>query len=110
MKKKTYVFDLDHTLCDTLRKENGDWDYFGAKPYEDRVAKVNQLFEEGNTIYIETARGSSSKNNWYIETHNQLISWGLKFHQLRVGVKLVADYYIDDKGISDKDFFEDEQR
>lgn len=107
MKNKTYVFDLDHTLCNTLKKENGDWDYLGAEPYKDRIAKVNDLFAKGNTIYIETARGSSSKNNWYLETHNQLISWGLKFHQLRVGVKFVADHYIDDKGISDKDFFED---
>jgi len=104
--KKTYVFDLDHTLCNTLKKENGDWDYFGAIPYMNRIEKVNQLFKDGNTIYIETARGSSSKNNWYIETYEQLISWGLKFHQLRVGVKLVADYYIDDKGINDKEFFD----
>jgi hypothetical protein len=106
--QKTYVFDLDNTLCKTVKKENGDWDYLNSVPHEERIAKVNQLFEEGNTIYVETARGSSSRRNWYNETHQQLISWGVKFHQLRVGVKLAADYYIDDKGINDRDFFNGE--
>jgi|TARA_Y100000114_G_C11725854_1_gene310933 hypothetical protein len=100
-----YVIDLDHTLCDTKKKPNGDWDYLNSIPYENRIKKVNLLWEKGNKIIIETARGCNSKRNWYLETYNQLVSWGLKFHQLRTGVKFGADYYIDDKAINSEDFF-----
>ena len=42
----------------------------------------------------------------YEETHYQLMDWGCKFHRLMLG-KPFADYYIDDKAISDGDFFKD---
>jgi hypothetical protein len=100
-----YVFDLDNTLCDTRKNEDGNWDYLGAKPFVDRVKKVNQLYEEGHYIMIETARGCVSGKDWYPQTYEQLISFGLKFHELRTGVKLNADFFIDDKGVNDKDFF-----
>jgi len=100
-----YVFDLDHTLCDTKKKDDGNWDYLNSTPYQDRIQKVNKLFDDGNKIIVETARGNSSKINWYINTHNQLVSWGLKFHELRTGVKYGADFYIDDKAINSEDFF-----
>ncbi len=100
-----YVFDLDHTLCDTKKKENGDWDYLNSAPYNDRIEKVNELYKAGNKIIVETARGCVSKRNWYIETYNQLVSWNLKFHELRTGVKFAADFYIDDKAINSEDFF-----
>jgi CMP-N,N'-diacetyllegionaminic acid synthase len=100
-----YVFDLDHTLCDTKKKDDGNWDYLNSTPYQDRIEKVNRLFDDGNKIIIETARGNSSKINWYLNTHNQLVSWGLKFHELRTGVKYGADFYIDDKGINAEVFF-----
>jgi 5'(3')-deoxyribonucleotidase len=102
-----YVFDLDHTLCETNKKSNGDWDYLSAPPYGDRIKKVNKLFEEGHKIIIETARGCNSKKNWYLETFEQLRSWGLKFHELRTGVKFGADYYIDDKAINSEIFFKE---
>lgn len=100
-----YVFDLDHTLCDTNKKDDGSWDYPNSIPYKDRILKVNQLFESNNKIIIETARGNSSKIDWYLQTYEQLISWGLKFHELRTGVKYGADYYIDDKAINSEVFF-----
>lgn len=102
---KRYVFDLDNTLCDTKKNSEGNWDYLNALPFYDRIEKVNKLFEEGNYIIIETARGCSSKKNWYIETYNQLISFGLKFNELRTGVKFNADFFIDDKAINSENFF-----
>ena len=42
----------------------------------------------------------------YEETHYQLMDWGCKFHRLMLG-KPFADHYIDDKAISDGDFFKD---
>lgn len=101
-----FVFDLDHTLCDPpYDEENKRWKYFDAKPYYDRIEKVNKLWEDGHIIVIETARGCSSKINHYEQTYKQLVSWGLKFTSLRTGVKFAADYYIDDKAINSEDFF-----
>jgi hypothetical protein len=100
-----YVFDLDHTLCDTKKDDSGRWLYFESVPYSDRIEKVNELKNEGHTIIIETARGSDSKINYYEKTYNQLVSWGLKFDFLRTGVKFSANYYIDDKALNSEDFF-----
>lgn len=102
---KRYVIDLDHTLCNTKKGKNNKWDYYSAVPFYDRIKVVNSLWESGNIIIIETARGCDSKINHYEETFSQLISWGLKFHILRTGVKFSADYYIDDKSINSEDFF-----
>jgi hypothetical protein len=102
---KRYVIDLDQTLCITKKNKDGSWNYLQALPIPERINKINKLANEGNYIIIETARGFWTKRNWYMETYNQLISWGLLFHELRTGVKFYADYYIDDKAINDKDFF-----
>jgi len=41
----------------------------------------------------------------YNLTVEQLESWGLKYHRLFVGIKIDADLFIDNKGLSDKEFF-----
>jgi len=112
-KQKTYCFDLDGTLCTQVDirnyGKNADPErvYELALPHEDRIAMVNKLYEEGNTIYIETARASEigNKNHWQKMTERQLKEWGVKYHKLRIGVKLVADLYIDDRGEQDSIFF-----
>lgn len=96
----TYCFDLDGTLC-----THTDGVYEKALPYVHRIKKVNELYDNGHTIIIDTARGSATNIDWYLETKRQLEEWGCKFHTLRVGKKPFADIYIDDKGINDKDFF-----
>jgi FkbM family methyltransferase len=103
--QKIYLFDLDNTLCITEKKEDGNWDYLNAKPIQDRIDCVNKLFDDGNKVIIETARGCVSKRNWYEETYQQLISFGLRFNELRTGVKYNFDYSIDDKGYNSEDFF-----
>jgi hypothetical protein len=100
-----YVFDLDNTLCDTKKKIDGNWDYLNSEPFQDRIDVVNKLYDEGHKIIIETARGCVSKKNWYEQTYHQLISFGLKFHELRAGVKFNADFFVDDKAINSNDFF-----
>lgn len=94
-----YCFDLDGTLCS--HEEN----YMDAKPNKARIAKVNRLYDEGNTIMIDSARGSKTGINWFNDTLEQLKGWGLKFHHLRVGTKFAADLYVDDRGRSDEEFF-----
>jgi hypothetical protein len=97
-----YCFDLDNTLCTTEGSN-----YSQSIPIVNRISQVNKLYDEGHTIIIDTARGSLSGRNHFEYTVEQLKSWGLKFHHLRAGVKFNADFYIDDKGTSDKQFFGD---
>jgi len=43
---------------------------------------------------------------FYELTKEQLDGWGVRYHQLFLG-KPAGDFYIDDKGIKDEDFFTD---
>jgi hypothetical protein len=101
MDKKVYCFDLDNTLCYTEGSN-----YAESKPIESRIKRVNELYDEGHTIIIETARGNHSGKNWWYLTNDQLKSWGLKYHTLRTGIKWNADIFVDDRAINDKDFFD----
>lgn len=103
MKLRTYAFDLDGTLC-TLTYGK----YENAEPYRDRIRRVNKLFEEGHTILIFTARGATSKRDMRDFTLWQLSKWGINFHELITG-KPHFDLLIDDKAMSDRDFFQESQ-
>lgn len=46
--------DIDNTICKT--PESGA--YWLAKPLHDRIAKINDLYDRGNTIIYWTARGT----------------------------------------------------
>lgn len=108
---KVYVIDIDGTICDKpeCREDGG---YESSIPKIDRIEKINQLYDSGNIIKYFTARGMGRSGDnpeqaiemFYEITKNQLNSWGCKYHQLILG-KPSADYYIDDKGINDNDFF-----
>ena len=106
---KTYVFDIDGTICTKVE----DGNYNNANPIPERIEKINKLFEEGNLILFQTARGMGrSKNNvdksyemFYDLTLKQLTAWGVKYHRLFLG-KPAGDFYIDDKGVNDEDFFD----
>lgn len=103
----TYVFDIDGTICTDT---NGSYEL--AKPYKNRISKINELYDQGNKIIFQTARGMGRHHNkrdlayldFYELTENQLSDWGVKHHGLFLG-KPAADVYIDDKGEKDVDFF-----
>jgi hypothetical protein len=95
-----YCFDLDGTLCHTT---NGD--YEESIPHYDRIRKVNKLHKAGHRIIVDTARGSETGLDWFAITKDQLDRWGVLYHVLRVGTKIAADFYIDDKAIVDNEFF-----
>jgi hypothetical protein len=103
----TYVFDIDGTICTKT-----DGDYQNAIPIIERVEKVNTLYDSGHKIILLTARGMGRSENsidyayntFYDLTRQQLIDWGVKYHDLFLG-KPSGDFYIDDKGINDEDFF-----
>ena len=89
---QTFVFDIDGTIC-----TNTFGDYFKAKPFEEKILKINKLYEEGNLIKYFTARGSGTGKDWYEVTKQQLKLWGAKYHELIMG-KPEGDFYVDDKG------------
>ena len=108
----TIVFDLDNTICVTDEESPLSVRYTNCivKP---RIRDlINRLYKKGHTIYIDTARASSHKGikgiymRWFITrlTKKQLKEWNISYHKLRVGVKLPADLYIDDKSIHPKVF------
>lgn len=93
--------DIDETIC----FYEGERNYELAKPIEERIKKINKLFEEGNIITYWTARGTLTGIDWYSTTRIQLVSWGCKFHNLIVGEKPAYDLLICDKAINSEDFF-----
>jgi len=93
-----YCFDIDGTIFFTE-----GLDYNDSKPIWERINKINQLFENGHTIKLHTARGTKTGIDWREVTERQLEQFGVRYHELQLG-KPFADLYIDDKGVSDKDF------
>lgn len=89
-----YCFDLDDTLFD--RKE---------RPLMKRIAVVNKLYDDGNTIIIDTARGSVTGKDHYQEVKNLLTRHRVKYHKLRTGVKIFCNTYVGDEAINSNDFF-----
>jgi len=103
----TYVFDIDGTIC-----TNTGGEYENAEPYNNRIEKINELYEEGHKIVFNTARGMGRNKNcsktairmFFDLTYKQLNDWKVKYHSLILG-KPAGDIYIDDKGMNDESFF-----
>ena len=104
---KRLVVDIDGTIC-----TNTLGDYRNAAPFPERIAAVNELYDNGFRITYFTARGMGRYKNsvilsyihFYLQTRQQLNQWGARFHSLRLG-KPAGDIYVDDKAITDADFF-----
>ncbi len=112
-----YCIDIDGTL--TEPHEGTPWE---AVPIPSRIEKVNKLYDEGAIIYLMTARGfirgvciheddilaaQKEADNYCRErTEAQLSKWGVKYHKLYFG-KPRAVIYVDDRAMSDHEFFQD---
>ena len=97
-----YYFDIDGTICNIT-----DGNYSNAQPIKERINKINELYEDGNKIFLYTARGSQTGIDWTQETKRQLAEWGIKYHDVSLG-KPHYDLWVDDKAVSDKLFFSDD--
>jgi len=95
--------DIDDTICYYL-KDIDNKDYNNAQPYLERIKKINDLYNNGNTIIYWTARGTMTGINWFHITYNQLKSWGCLFTELRMN-KPKYDLFIDDKNINSNTYF-----
>jgi len=103
-----YMVDIDGTICEqqTAREKNSEFpDYSLSKPYKDRIAQINKLYDEGHQIQYWTARGTVSGIDWYEQTVKQLRDWGAKYHRVSVG-KPHYDIWVDDKAIEIDNFFQ----
>ena len=86
--------DIDNTICRT--EGTGPDKYEKSVPIYERIAQVNILYDEGNTITYWTARGGASGINYEALTRKQLEEWGCKYHHLKFN-KPSYDLCIDDK-------------
>ena len=94
-----FMVDIDGTICN-----NTNGDYENAKPYTNRIKRMNQLYEEGNEVHYWTARGMNSGKDWQELTRKQFKEWGIKYTSLNFN-KPAYDLRIDDKCINEKLFF-----
>lgn len=94
--KITYCFDLDGTLCSITENKS----YKDALPYTEVIKKVNSLYDEGHTIKIFTARGSTSGIDYHELNVEQLKKWNVKYHELIDKNKPSFDIFIDDRAIN----------
>ena len=108
-----YCIDIDGTICTPTVGR----DYHKAQPWKERIKVLNKLYDEGNYIIYFTARAMGRFSGYshsiaakkaeevlFDLTKQQLDDWGVKYHELIMG-KPHADYFIDDKGVKDEDFF-----
>ena len=99
--------DIDNTICYYEAQDiKKNMDYDKALPYLKRIIKINNLFDEGHKIIYWTARGSVTQKLWFNTTYKQLIQWGCKFHELKMG-KPAYDLFIDDKNINSEVYFKE---
>jgi cytidyltransferase-like protein len=96
-----YCFDLDNTICETPF----DKKYQNCEIIEKAKNIINNLYDNGHYIIINTARGASSGIDWTDLTKNQLQEWGVKYHELITNKKPNADLFIDDKNLSIQEWY-----
>ena len=69
---KIYV-DIDDTICYYDNKDiKKKMEYDKAKPYLERIKKINDLFDNGHKIIYWTARGTVTQKLWFNITYEQL--------------------------------------
>lgn len=94
---KVIFVDVDLTIC-RYASPRANHDYPLAIPILENIAKINKLYDEGNTIIYYTARGSRTGINWFDLTKHQLQEWGAKHHGLNCQ-KPYYDIIVDDKAL-----------
>ena len=94
------IVDIDGTICTKT-----DGEYHLAKPFHDRIAKLNSLKNHGHEIHYWTARGSGSGKDWRELTKKQLDEWGCLYDSWSCG-KPSYDIWIDDKAFNADSYFE----
>tara|TARA_R110001583_G_scaffold48541_2_gene152080 strand:- start:11770 stop:12069 length:300 start_codon:yes stop_codon:yes gene_type:complete len=92
--------DIDETICyyDGVRA------YEKALPNHERIKKINERYDNGDTVVYWTARGGTTGIDWTELTKEQLNRWGAKHTELKMW-KPPYDIFICDKAINSDRFF-----
>lgn len=92
------IIDMDGTIC----TEEKTFSRSLAKPKLNAVEMINNMFDEGHTIIIYTAR------TWmeYEMTVDWLKKNNVNYHQLFMG-KPIGDIWIDDRALQFSDNWKD---
>ena len=102
MKKNIYRVDIDDTILFSAYDEKSEFGYTLIGSNTELIEKINELYDNGNTIIVDTAR------HWnHLEiTKKQLEQIGLKYHTLTMG-QPYADFIINDKAVTPWEFLGD---
>tara|TARA_B100000282_G_C31725713_1_gene488315 strand:- start:456 stop:761 length:306 start_codon:yes stop_codon:yes gene_type:complete len=96
--------DIDETICKTPDDRN----YANSVPIKKNIKKINKMYDNGDEIVYWTARGTVTGIDWTEITKKQLIDWGAKHHDVKLG-KPHFDLYICDKSFNVDRFFGDNE-
>lgn len=109
---QTYIIDIDRTICSDPIVHG---DYSTCLPDRIMIDKTNELFDEGHTIILFTARGMRTYQEDIIDIHINvkpvLVDWlkqnGVQYNKLIMGKPWGPNvHYIDDRNMSFKEFLE----
>jgi capsule biosynthesis phosphatase len=113
METKTFIMDIDGTICQAPAREDGSFDYEKAVPLLPVVQRVNELYDAGHRIVLNTARGMRTYNGDVKKVEKNvrpaLEKWladnGVKYHELVMGKAWGANpIYVDNRNLSVKSF------
>lgn len=90
MKKLTIAIDLDGTIC----TEEKTFDKSLAEPLSGAIETIQNLYKQGHTLIIWTARGWDQ----FRVTENWLKKHSIPYDALLMG-KPIVDIWIDDRAI-----------
>jgi uncharacterized HAD superfamily protein len=71
---KIFIIDIDGTICENIRNEEGTIRMAGAKPFTESIRRINELYDQGHYICFFTAR---------TDEHRQATEEWLKKHSVR---------------------------
>lgn len=96
--KMIYCFDIDGTIAKIVSKTK-------CEPIYEVIEIVNRKFNEGNYIYLYTARNFEDA---YRITRDWLSDNGVQYHALKMG-KPKAHLYVDDSAVNVSDYIRREK-
>jgi capsule biosynthesis phosphatase len=105
--RKHLVMDMDGTICEQTWNNT----YHLAKPVQDVIDKVNDLYDAGWHVTIYTARGMRTckgdvkevERRYKVITEEWLLKHQVMYHRLVFG-KPPGDLYVDDRGMTPSAF------
>ncbi len=100
MRRRIFIIDVDGTICEDIRNEEGCGRMAAAKPFRDAIRQINRWFRVGHYICLFTARTDEHK----AVTGRWLRKHGVKHHLVlynkprKIGV-FTEYHYIDNAKI-----------